>query len=174
VHLANSAAVLSEPAAHFTMVRPGLMLYGYAPAPHLADRVPLAPAMRLRTAVAQTRRVPAGTAVGYGATWVAERETTIATLPLGYADGYHRVASNRAAMQVRGRRAPVAGRVCMDHVMLDVTDVPGVATGDVVTVFGPDGVTADDVAGWCDTIAYEVLTSIGKRVPRAYVEEFDG
>jgi alanine racemase len=173
VHLANSAAVLSEPAAHFTMVRPGLMLYGYAPAPHLADRVPLAPAMRLRTAVAQTRRVPAGTAVGYGATWVAGRETTIATLPLGYADGYHRVASNRAAMQVRGRRAPVVGRVCMDHVMLDVTDVPGVATGDAVTVFGPDGVTADDVAGWCDTIAYEVLTSIGKRVPRAYVEEFD-
>jgi len=174
VHLANSAAVLSEPAAHFTMVRPGLMLYGYAPAPHLADCVPLAPAMRLRTAVAQTRRVPAGTPVGYGGTWVAGRDSTIATLPLGYADGYHRVASNRAAMQVRGRRVPMAGRVCMDHVMLDVTDVPGVAAGDPVTVFGPRGVTADDVAGWCDTIAYEVLTSVGKRVPRAYVEEFDG
>jgi alanine racemase len=173
VHLANSAAVLSEPAAHFTMVRPGLMLYGYAPAPHLADRVSLAPAMRLRTAVAQTRRVPAGAGVGYGSTWVAERESTIATLPLGYADGYRRVASNRAAMQVRGRRAPVAGRVCMDHVMLDVTGVPGVVPGDAVTVFGPEGPTADDVAGWCDTISYEVLTSIGKRVPRTYVEEFD-
>ncbi len=173
VHLANSAAVLSEPAAHFTMVRPGLMLYGYAPAPHLADRARLAPAMRLRTAVAQTRRVPAGTPVGYGATWAAARESTIATLPLGYGDGYHRVASNRAAMQVRGRRVPVAGRVCMDHVMLDVTDAPGVTAGDPVTVFGPDGVTADHVASWCDTIAYEILTSVGKRVPRRYVEDFD-
>jgi alanine racemase len=152
------------------------MLYGHAPAPHLAARAALRPAMRLRTAVAQMRRVPAGTPVGYGGTWVAARESTVATLPLGYADGYHRAASNRAAMLVRGRRVPVAGRVCMDHVMLDVTDVPGVATGDAVTVFGPPGdgaVTADDVAGWCDTIAYEVLTSIGKRVPRVHVEEFD-
>ncbi len=174
VHLANSAAVLSEPAAHFTMVRPGLMLYGYAPAPHLAGRAALRPAMRLRTAVAQARRVPAGTPVGYGGTWVAGRDSAIATLPLGYADGYHRGASNRGAMIVRGRRAPIAGRVCMDHVMLDVTDVPGVAAGEPVTAFGPHGVTADDVAGWCDTIAYEVLTSIGKRVPRVHVEEFDG
>ena len=174
VHLANSAAVLAEPAAHFTMVRPGLMLYGYAPAPHLAPRVALRPAMRLRTAVAQTRRVPAGTPVGYGGTWVAARESAVATLPLGYADGYHRSASNRAAMVVRGRRVPIAGRVCMDHIMLDVTDVPDVVAGDPVTAFGPHAITADDVAGWCDTIAYEVLTSIGKRVPRVYVEEFDG
>jgi alanine racemase len=174
VHLANSAAVLSEPAAHFTMVRPGLMLYGYAPAPHLAARAALRPAMRLRTAVAQTRRVPVGTPVGYGGTWIAARESAVATLPLGYADGYHRAASNRGAMLVRGRRVPIAGRVCMDHVMLDVTDVPGVVAGEAVTVFGPHSVTADDVAGWCDTIAYEVLTSIGKRVPRVHAEEFDG
>jgi len=174
VHLANSAAVLSERAAHFTMVRPGLMLYGYAPAPHLAGRAALRPAMRLRTAIAQTRRVPAGTPVGYGGTWVARRDSIIATLPLGYADGYHRTASNRGAMLVRGRHAPIAGRVCMDHVMLDVTDVPGVADGEPVTAFGPRGITADDVAGWSDTIAYEVLTSIGKRVPRVHVEEFDG
>jgi alanine racemase len=173
VHLANSAAVLSEPAAHFTMVRPGLMLYGYVPAPHLAARATLRPAMRLRTAVAQMRRVSAGTPVGYGGAWVATRESVVATLPLGYADGYHRTASNRGAMVVRGRRVPIAGRVCMDHVMLDVTDVPSVAAGEPVTVFGPQAITADDVAGWCDTIAYEVLTSIGKRVPRVHVEEFD-
>src|SRR5262245_28704138 len=108
VHLANSAAVLSEPAAHFTMVRPGLMLYGYAPAAHLAARAGLRPAMRLATAVAQMRRVPAGTPVGYGGTWIARRESTIATLPLGYADGYRRAASNRGAMVVCGRRAPIA------------------------------------------------------------------
>jgi alanine racemase len=174
VHLANSAAVLAEPAAHFTMVRPGLMLYGYAPAPHLAARATLRPAMRVRTAVAQTRRVAAGTPIGYGGTWVAGRDAVIATLPLGYADGYHRTASNRGAMVVRGRRVPIAGRICMDHVMLDVSDLPDVAAGEPVTAFGPHAITADEVADWCDTIAYEVLTSIGKRVPRVHVEEFDG
>jgi alanine racemase len=176
VHMANSAAVLTEPAAYCTMVRPGLMLYGYAPASHLASRARLRPAMRLRTRIAQTREVPAGTPVGYGGTWVAARASTIATLPIGYADGYHRTASNRGEMLLRGQRVPVVGRVCMDHVMLDVTGTGGVAPGDAVTVFGPphDGApTADDVAGWSETIAYEVLTSVGKRVPRVYVEEFD-
>ena len=175
VHMANSAAVLSEPATHCTMVRPGLMLYGYPPAPHLASRARLRPALRLRTRIAQTRDVPAGTAVGYAGTWSAPRASTIATLPIGYADGYHRAGSNRGAMLVRGRRVPVVGRVCMDHVMLDVTGVPGVGAGDAVTVFGPSAggaPTADDVAGWSDTIAYEVLTSVGKRVPRVYVEDF--
>jgi alanine racemase len=172
VHLANSAAVLAEPSAHFTMVRPGLMLYGYAPAPHLAARAQLRPAMRLRTRIAQVRPVPPGTPVGYGGTWTAARVSRLATLPLGYADGYLRAASNRGHMLVGGRRVPVAGRVCMDHVMLDVTDVPEPRAGDPVTVFGPS-LGADEVADWSDTIAYEVLTSIGKRVPRVYVEEFD-
>jgi len=176
VHLANSAAVLSQPSAHFSLVRPGIMLYGCAPAPHLAPRAALRPALRLRTAVAQVRRVPAGRAVGYGGTYVTSRPSVIATLPIGYADGLHRLASNRGWMVVRGQRAPIAGRVCMDHVMLDVTDVPGVTTGDDVVVVGAQGgaeVTADELARWCETIAYEVLTSVGKRVPRVYVEEFD-
>src|SRR5262249_30300185 len=177
VHLANSAAVISAPAAHFSMVRPGIMLYGYAPAAHLAGRAAVVPALRLRTRIAQTRRVAAETAVGYGGTWVSSRPSTIATLPIGYADGLHRLNSNRAQVVVRGRPAPVAGRVCMDHAMIDVTDVPGVAAGDAVVLIGSqDGatVTADDLAGWSETIAYEVLTSIGKRVPRVYVERFDG
>jgi len=176
VHLANSAAVLSTPAAHFTMVRPGIMLYGYAPAAHLASRAPLAPAMRLRTRVAQTRRIVAGTPVGYAGTWVAARPSTIAVLPLGYADGYHRLASNRAQVLVHGRRAPLAGRVCMDQTMVDVTDAGEVRDGDPVVLFGSqDGTSiwADEVAGWVETIAYEVLTSVGKRVPRVYVEAFD-
>ena len=177
VHLANSAAVLCAPAAHFTTVRPGIMLYGYAPAPHLASRARLVPAMRLRTRIAQTRRVAAGTPVGYAGTWVAPRPSTIAVLPLGYADGYHRLASNRAQVLVRGRRAPVAGRVCMDHTMVDVTDAGEVRAGDPVVLFGSqDGASiwADELAGWVETIAYEVLTSVGKRVPRVYVDEFDG
>jgi len=175
VHLANSAGVLAAPAAHFTMVRPGIMLYGYPPAPHLAARAAVRPAMRLRTAVAQTRRVPAGTPVGYGGTFVATRPTAIAVLPLGYADGYHRLASNRACVLVRGERGPGAGRVCMDHTMIDVTDVPGVGAGEPVVLFGEQGgatIGADELAGWCETISYEVLTSVGRRVPREYVEEF--
>ncbi|MGH7893456.1 MAG: alanine racemase [Candidatus Binatia bacterium] len=176
VHLANSAAVLSQPPAHFTLVRPGIMLYGYAPAPHLAPRAKLKPALRLRTAVAQVRRVPAGRPVGYGGTYVTSRPSAIATLPIGYADGLHRLASNRGWMVVRGARVPVAGRVCMDHVMLDVTDVPGVVAGDEVVVIGEQErarVGADELAGWCETISYEMLTSVAKRVPRIYVEDFD-
>jgi len=177
VHLANSAAVIAAPEAHFTMVRPGIMLYGCAPAAHLAERAQVRPALRLRSAVAQVRRVPAGTPVGYGATFVTARPSAIATVPIGYADGYHRLNSNRASMIVGGRRVPVAGRICMDHTMLDVTDAGAVEAGDPVIAIGASGgvaVPADEVAGCCETISYEVLTSIGRRVPRVYVEEFDG
>jgi alanine racemase len=171
VHLANSAAVLSAPAAHFTMVRPGIMLYGYPPAPHLATPAGVRLAMRLCTAIAQARRVGPGTPVSYAGTFVTTRPSTIAALPVGYADGYHRLASNRASVVVRGRRAPVAGRVCMDHTMIDVTDVPDARAGDRVVLFG-DGLGADELAAWCDTIPYEMLTAVGRRVPRVYVEEF--
>jgi alanine racemase len=176
VHLANSAAVLTAPEAHFTMVRPGIMLYGCAPAPHLAARAGLRPAMCLRTAVAQIRRIGPGTAVGYGGTFVAARPTTIAVLPVGYADGYHRLASNRAQVLVRGRRVAVAGRVCMDHTMIDVTDAGEVAAGEPVVLFGAQrGATlgAEELAAWCETIAYEMLTSVGRRVPRVHREEAD-
>ncbi len=171
VHLANSAGVIAAPAAHFTMVRPGIMLYGYPPAPHLAARAGVVPAMRFRAAVAQVRRVPTGRAISYGGTFVTTRPSTIGTLPVGYADGYHRLASNRAAVVVRGRRAPVVGRVCMDHTMIDLTDVPGAQAGDPVVLFG-DGLGADELAGWCETISYEMLTAVGRRVPRRYVEDF--
>jgi alanine racemase len=171
VHLANSAGVLAAPAAHFTMVRPGIMLYGYPPAPHLAQRADVVPAMRFATAIAQTRRVPVGRAVSYAGTFVTTRPSVIATLPVGYADGYHRLASNRAAVVVRGRRAPVAGRVCMDHTMIDVTDVSGAQVGDCVVLFG-GGIGADQLAAWCETISYEMLTAVGRRVPRRYVEDF--
>ena len=171
VHLANSAGVLAAPGAHFTMVRPGIMLYGYAPASHLAERAAVRHAMRLSTAITQTRRVPAGTPVSYAGTFVTARPSTIATLPVGYADGYHRLASNRARVVVRGRRAPVVGRVCMDHTMIDVTDVEGVGRGDRVVLFG-DGLPADELAAWCETISYETLTAVGRRVPRVHVEEW--
>lgn len=176
VHLANSAGVLCEPRAHHDAARPGIMLYGYPPAPHLAVRAQLRPALQLVTRVMQVRRVPAGRAVGYGGTFVTSRPSTIAVLPVGYADGYHRLAGNRADVVVRGRRVPVAGRVCMDHTMIDATDAGAVEVGDRVCLIGAQGgaaVWADELAAWCETIPYEMVTALAKRVSRRYVEDFD-
>jgi len=167
-HAANSAAVLEYDRALLTMVRPGLMLYGYNP---LESRVSadLRPVLSLVTRVAFLKRVPAGVPISYGRTFVTNRESLIATIPLGYADGYSRGLSNKGEAIVRGARVPVAGRVCMDMTMLDVTDVPGVAEGDEVVLIGEQGnerITADDIAVRTGTIAYEVLCGISCRVPR--------
>jgi len=177
VHLANSAALICRPDAHWNVVRPGIMLYGYAPAPHLAPRVSLRPALQVVSEIRQVRAVEAGRAVGYAGTWVARRPSRIAVVPIGYADGYHRLASNRSELVVRGKRAPIAGRVCMDHVMIDVTDVPEAAVGDRVCVIGRQGdaaVWADELGAWCETISYEMLTAVVRRVPRIVMEDFDG
>jgi alanine racemase len=167
-HAANSAAVLEYDRALLTMVRPGLMLYGYNP---LESRISadLRPVLSLVTRIAFVKRVPAGVPISYGRTFVTNRESLIATIPLGYADGYSRGLSNKGEAIVRGARVPVAGRVCMDMTMLDVTDVPGVAEGDEVVLIGAQGnerITADDIAARTGTIAYEVLCGIGCRVPR--------
>ncbi len=165
VHAANSAATLSAPAAHFDLVRPGIALYGIHPAPALRSRAQLRPVMRFVTRIIALRRVAPGGTVGYGATFVAARPTVIATLPVGYADGYPRALSNRAAMVVRGRRVPIAGRVCMDQVMIDVTDVPAAELGDEVELWGPE-ISVEEVAATADTIPYELLTRVAARVPR--------
>ncbi len=167
-HAANSAAVLEYDRALLTMVRPGLMLYGYNP---LESRVSadLRPVLSLVTRVAFLKRVPAGVPISYGRTFVTKRESLIATIPIGYADGYSRGLSNKGEAIVRGVRVAVAGRVCMDMTMLDVTEVPGVAEGDEVVLIGTGGnerITADDIAAKTNTIAYEVLCGISGRVPR--------
>ena len=170
--MANSAAVIELPDAHFDLVRPGLMLYGYSPFEKKSP-VPLRPILSLFTRISALKRVPTGTPVSYGRTFVTKRESLIATLPIGYADGYPRLLSNRGEMIVRGLRAPIVGRVCMDMLMLDVTEVPGVSAGDRVTVVGQEGearILADDLARWAGTIPYEILCGIGRRVPRYYPE----
>ena len=171
-HAANSAAVLDYRRALFTMVRPGLMLYGYNPLEGEGAGAPLQPALSLVTRIAFLKKVPAGIPISYGRTFVTKRESMIATIPIGYADGYSRGLSNRGEAIVRSVRVPVAGRVCMDMTMLDVTDVPGVSEGDEVVLIGSQGnerITADDIAVKTSTISYEVLCGISSRVPRLYV-----
>lgn len=171
-HIANSAAVLSFEDAHLDAVRPGLMLYGYSPFtqnPH-AD---LIPAMTIKARILDIRNVPAGTPISYGRTFVTKRPSTIGVLAIGYADGYNRLFSNNAHVLVKGTKVPVVGRVCMDLTMIDLTDVTGVEKDDEAVIIGKQGdhlITADELAGRAHTISYEILTSLGRRSRRVYVE----
>jgi alanine racemase len=171
-HAANSAALLDYQQALFTMVRPGLMLYGYNPLEGKTTGADLLPVLSLVTRIVFLKKVPAGVPISYGRTFVTRRESLIATVPIGYADGYSRGLSNKGEALVRGVRAPIAGRVCMDMCMLDVTDVPGVCEGDEAVLIGKQGdqrITADELAHKTGTIPYEVLCGISSRVPRVYV-----
>ncbi len=164
-HLANSAATLADPAAHYDMVRPGIAVYGYSPIE--GETFGLRPAMSLRARLTQVKRLPAGHGISYGHTYTTERDTTVGIAPLGYADGIPRSTSNRAEVVLAGRRVRIRGRVCMDQVVVDCGDVRAKA-GDVVEFFGDGPVTADDWARWHHTISYEILTSVGARVSRRY------
>jgi alanine racemase len=172
VHLANSAATITLPAAYFSMVRPGLMLYGVYPSPDMASQISLKPVLSWTTRILQLKKVPSGSSISYGQTFITKRKSLIATLPIGYADGYSRMLSNRGEVLVQEKRAPVVGRVCMDLTMIDVTDIRGVEQGDEVVLLGRQGraeISADEMAAWANTISYEILTSIGARVPRVYL-----
>jgi len=171
VHLANSAAILTHPSSHYRLVRPGIMLYGYHTLPALPPDVSLQPVLSWQTTVAHLRTVETGSSVSYNRTFVAKRRSRIAVLPVGYADGYNRLLSNRGFVLVGGKRVPVVGRVCMDMTMIDVTDCPGVEIGDPVMLIGrqeQELISADHMAVWLQTVPYEVLCAIGSRVPRLY------
>ncbi len=171
VHTANSAAIVRFPESHFSLVRPGIMLYGYHTLPATVPAPDLKPVLSLRTTIVQLRTIPRGGTVSYNTTFVAKRPTRIAVLPIGYADGYSRRLSNRGSVLIQGRRAPIVGLVCMDMIMVDVTDLAQLQVGETVTLIGQQGqesIWADEVANWIDTIPYEVLCGIGSRVPRLY------
>lgn len=176
-HCSNSGAVMDYPSMRLDMVRAGIILYGYAPSDKMRGELELEPAMRLKTLISHVKTVRAGTTVSYGRTFTAERDMRIATVPVGYADGYIRAYAKDGYMFVWdktkkfGRNCKIIGRICMDQTMLDVTDFPEAEVGNVVVVFGngKDGEpTAEDVASWGDTISYEVLCNVSKRVPRLY------
>ncbi len=172
IHLSNSAALFSQQFPECNLVRPGIALYGGLPAPDFAERLDLRPVMSFRTAVAQLKEVPAGTGVSYGHRFVAGRSTRLAAIPVGYADYYSRHLSNVGEVLIRGRRARVAGTVCMDWTLIDVTDIPQVQVGDEVTLLGSDNgqsITAEEWAQRIDTINYEVFCQVSKRVPRFYL-----
>lgn len=171
-HLAHSAGLLLGPELHFDMVRPGLLLYGCLPHPRYAATIDVSPVMTVRTRVVQILQVTAGEGVGYGHRFVTERPTRLAALPIGYGQGYPRALSDTGYVQIRGRRAPIAGRVSMDHLTVDVTDLPEVAEGDEALLWGrsgaPNGGSIDvmELAERAGTIGYELLTRVGGRIRR--------
>ncbi len=167
-HCANSAAILRGIGTGFNLVRGGISMYGLDPMTDGSTQG-LKPVMELKSRVVYVKTIPEGTEVSYGGTYVAQDERVIATIPVGYADGYRRGLSNHASVLIRGQRAAVIGRVCMDQLMADVTDIPGVAAGDEVTLIGRDGdeeITAGELAKICGTIHYEITCGVSARVPR--------
>lgn len=170
-HMANSGIITLYPNFSANLVRPGIMLYGSYPSLRFQTLIKLKPVLTLKTRIHFLKSVPVGSKIGYGGTFVTKRETLIATLPIGYADGYSFQLSNQGEVLVRGRRAPIVGKVCMDFMMVDVTEVQKVNFGDEVVLIGKQGqdqITADEIAEKIGSIPYEVLCLIGKRVPRIY------
>ncbi len=171
-HMANSAAIMDLPETHCNMVRAGIVTYGLYPSQQVNQEVlPLTPAMRLKTRISHLKSLPAGRSVSYGRRYFTTQESLVATVPIGYADGYSRLFSNRAWATIRGQKVPAIGTVCMDQCMFDVSDVQGVQSGDEVILFGrpEDSITADDLAELIGTINYEIVCGIGNRIPRVYI-----
>lgn len=179
-HVCNSAAIMRFPAMHLDMVRPGLILYGMVPQDCPDAWTDLRPAMTLKSSVILVKVLPAGNSISYGRLFTTARESQVITIPIGYADGYSRRLTGRASVLLRGRRLPVIGRICMDTCMIDATDLPqpSVKISEEVVLFGEQRygdersrISVDELAGWMDTINYEVTCLIGRRVPRAYLNE---
>lgn len=173
-HMANSAAIMDLDCATFNMVRSGIITYGLYPSEEVKKEVlQLKPAMELKSHIVYMKTVKAGEGVSYGSTYVTEKETKIATVSIGYADGYPRAASSVGRVLVRGNYANIVGRVCMDQLMIDVSHIDDVEEGDIVTLVGKDGenrITSEEVANHMNTINYEFICGLGRRVPRVYIE----
>lgn len=172
-HCCNSGGMINFPEMQLDMVRAGVILYGLYPSEEIIGKIDLKSAMSLKTVVSQVKTIPKGTSVSYGRTFISDKDIKVASVAIGYADGYSIKFSNKSEMLVHGKRAKILGRVCMDQLMLDVSDIENVREGDVVTVFGGDGenyISVDELAKNIGTINYEIICLIGKRVPRVYLE----
>lgn len=172
-HAANSAGILNYPQAHLDMVRPGIVLYGLLPYSPMENAPELKPVMSLKAQIASVKKMPVGSKIGYGCTCELEKNCVIAVLPLGYADGYTRHFSNNCCVLVGGHRVPLLGRVCMDQIMVDVSEIPDVAIGDEAVLLGQQEsaeITAEELALQAGTINYEIVCMISHRVPRTYIK----
>lgn len=170
--IANSAAIVDLESSHHSLVRPGIMLYGSYPAERLRERLELKPVLQLKTRILHLKGVPPGFSVSYGRRFATKRQSMIATLPIGYADGLPRRLEGKGEALVGGKRVPLVGAICMDLAMADVTDVPDAKAGDEVVIIGSQGaetITAEEVAGKAGTISYEIFCGISRRVPRVYL-----
>lgn len=173
-HCCNSAAIIDYPDMDMDMVRPGIILYGLLPSNKLKSKLNLKPVMQLKSTVSLVKEVDAGVKISYGGDFIANKNMKIATVPIGYADGYPRYMSGKGEMIIRGKRAKIVGRICMDQLMLDVTDIDKVKQGDIVTVLGSEmdnSISASDIAKINNTINYEIICLVGKRVPRIYYKD---
>ena len=173
-HIDNSGAILNYPEFKLNMVRPGLMAYGIYPSAETEPKAKLAPVMSFKTSVVLLKDFPGGYGIGYGSTYVTQRQTRIATIPVGYGDGYAFILSNQGEALIRGKRAPIVGRISMDMCTIDVTDIPRCAVGDEVVLLGRQGkeyISANEIAQKAKTISYEVLCALGKRAPRVFLQK---
>lgn len=168
-HIANSAAILDLPQSYYDIVRPGIMIYGLYPSREVSHSIELKHAMTFKTKISEVKVVPPGTPISYGRTFITKKKTTVATLPVGYADGYNRLLSNHGEVLVKGRRAPVIGTICMDMCMVDASSVEDIRPGDEVILFGEE-LPVDEIAAKIGTINYEVVCGVNKRVPRIYIQ----
>jgi len=173
-HIDNSGAILNYPEYKLNMVRPGIMTYGIYPSPQNESKAGLSPVMSFKTSIVLLKDFPAGYGIGYNSTFVTSRPTRIATIPVGYGDGYSFILSNQGEALIRGRRAPIVGRISMDMCTVDVTDIPDCKVGDEVVLLGRQGkeyISANEIAAKARTISYEVLCALGKRAPRVFLQK---
>lgn len=172
IHMGNSGAVVNYPEAHFTMVRTGISLYGSHPSPGIEEKLPLRQVMKVVARIALVREFPPGAALSYGRTYVTDKQARIAYIPVGYSDGYPRSLSNKGLVLIKGRKCSIVGRVCMDWILADVTDLSGVKSGDEAILLGEgegSRISANDMAQRAGMIPYEILCRISRRIVRVYV-----
>ena len=170
IHAAASNALLNYPNARFNLVRPGIILYGYPGEDDTFEKIDLKPIAKLKAKVVFVKDVPPKTSIGYGRSYITSRETKVANVPIGYADGFRRDFSNGWEILIKGKKAPIIGKVCMDSFMVDVTDIDNVEVGDEVTIWDNENITLEQLAEKCGTINYELLCTIGARVPRVFID----
>ena len=169
IHSSNSAGILNFPEASYTLVRPGIMIYGYLPDESLKEKIELKPSCKLRSIISYKKTVKEGTSIGYNRTHITKRETVIATVPIGYADGVRRLLGNKGNVVIGGKLAPIIGNICMDSFMIDITDIENAEIGTEVFIWDNENIKLEEVATKCQTINYEILSSISARVKREYV-----